>query len=251
MMNRISPKGVQFTRFFVSHDRSPIRITTDSILLGAWAPLRSTDRHILDIGTGCGIIAMMIAQRGDELQFSQSIDALDIDDRAYWQAKKNIFKSPFNNINTILQDFFTYANEEENKYDLVVSSPPYLNDIKTTKITQFSAPATSRQIAGYFGMNHIELLKAVKKILKPDGRFCLVLPHATALKFKKSALQSGWYCGEHIGVRYASDQSIHISLIEFSLIPIENKISIFSMRDKQNRYSAEYIELTRDFYPFI
>lgn len=85
--------GFTFKRFFVAHDKSPMQVTTDSCLLGAWTPLNSAPKRILDIGSGCGVIALMLAQR---LENKDSyIDAIDIDPHAVLQCQQNITHAPF------------------------------------------------------------------------------------------------------------------------------------------------------------
>ena len=115
----------RFKQFTVYHDRCAMKVGTDGVLLGAWTNL-SQSRRILDIGTGTGLIALMMAQRVPEVP----ITAIDIDAEAVNQANENFSASPWNNrLEAVLQDVCTYT--EKNSFDTIVSNPPYfINSLK-------------------------------------------------------------------------------------------------------------------------
>ena len=114
----------QFKQFTVWHDKCAMKVGTDGVLLGAWTPVESSAR-ILDIGTGTGLVALMLAQR-----CSASVIALEIDGTAAQQAAENITRSPWGSrIEVVCQDFRLYSNKNNSlKYDTIVSNPPYFTD---------------------------------------------------------------------------------------------------------------------------
>ncbi len=114
--------GFTFKQFFVAHDRCAMKVGTDGILLGAWAPVAGVKR-ILDIGTGSGLQALMLAQRTEE---HVTIDAVELDPQAARQASENAADSPWaDRIRVECADVLTWASEQTARYDLIVSNPPY------------------------------------------------------------------------------------------------------------------------------
>ena len=114
--------GFTFKQFFVAHDRCAMKVGTDGILLGAWAPVAGVKR-ILDIGTGSGLLALMLAQRTDE---SVTVDAVELDSDAAAQAQENVTQSPWADRVTVqAEDVQHWAARQTVKYDLIISNPPY------------------------------------------------------------------------------------------------------------------------------
>lgn len=141
-----------------------MKVGTDGVLLGAWTQV-SHARRILDIGTGTGILALMLAQRS-----SARIDAIEIDRDAAVQARENVIQSPWKErievIHTSLQEFA----KEKRKYDLIVTNPPYFTD-------SLKAPDQKRSLARH---NHRlipeTLVEGIHELLEEDGRFTIILP---------------------------------------------------------------------------
>ena len=114
--------GFTFKQFFVAHDRCAMKVGTDGILLGAWAPVAGVKR-ILDIGTGSGLVALMLAQRTEE---HVTIDAVELDAQAAEQASENVAESPWaSRMRVECADILAWAPEQTARYDLIVSNPPY------------------------------------------------------------------------------------------------------------------------------
>lgn len=151
-----------FKQFAIEQDRCAMKIGTDGVLLGAWAPIDNHPFSILDIGTGTGIIALMLAQRSA----AQQIDALEIDEAAYEQATDNFENSPWNDrlfcFHAGLDEFI---EEPEEEYDLIVSNPPfYSEDYKTEN--------ESRDLARFQdAMPFEQLLEAADLLLSEHGIF--------------------------------------------------------------------------------
>lgn len=235
--------GFTFKRFFVAHDKSPMRVTTDSCLLGAWVPLNSTPKHILDIGSGCGVIALMLSQR---LENKDSyIDAIDIDPDAVLQCQQNIIHAPFARVHAYHADINQFGINESMHYDLIVTNPPYFDVAVDCRSSQ-------RQLARYTeSLNYQQLIDAVKRLLTPIGLFCLVLPYHLSDQFQLLCQANQLYLQQILNVRYNANKDFSLTLMAFSQQSNNSSIEQqLCMRDDDGRYSQDFRELLTDFYLF-
>ena len=156
----------QFKQFTIRHDKCAMKVGTDGVLLGAWAGTESCNR-ILDIGTGTGLIALMLAQRS-----KAAIDAIDIEADACLQAQENAESSLFaGRINVFHSDLVDFAQASTHLYDLIVSNPPYFVD-------SLKCPNLQRNTARHTDTLTLEdLLQYSRKLLAPQGRIALILPY--------------------------------------------------------------------------
>ncbi|MFR9659255.1 MAG: methyltransferase, partial [Rikenellaceae bacterium] len=166
----------QFKHFAIEQDRTPMKVGTDGVLLGAWVDIRSDERHILDIGTGTGVIALMMAQRNPD----SIIDGVEIDQDSAYQASENVAASPWSERVTIhhsdIQSF-----SPSYKYDLIVTNPPYFVD-------SLLSPDGRRSVARHTtGLLFCELVEVVMRLLNTDGRFALILPTTESHLFDEEA----------------------------------------------------------------
>lgn len=226
----------QFKQFTIEQDRTPMKVGTDGVLLGAWADVAKAGK-ILDIGTGTGLIALMVAQRN----LQASIEALEIESNACRQARENIAASPWATrikvIQTALQDYYP-----ENLYDSIVCNPPFFHD--STK-----APDNGRSLARHNDtLPHHELIRNAARLLSPTGNFCVILPVAEALAMIAEASQYHLYPEYITHILPNPGKPPKRYLIKF--VPeaakrFENELIIEFDR---HIYSPEYIRLTKDFY---
>ena len=153
-----------FKQFTVRHDRCAMKVGTDGVLLGAWTDL-SHSRRILDIGTGTGLIALMLAQRCMDAR----ITAIDLDSAAVEQAQENIQASPWKDrIEALQQDICTY--HPNGTFDTIVSNPPYFID-------SLKCPDGQRSTARHTDtLDADRLIGKVSELLTSDGRFSIILP---------------------------------------------------------------------------
>ncbi|WP_392564156.1 methyltransferase [Orbus wheelerorum] len=242
-MTELRKNGFTFKRFFIAHDKSPMKVTTDSCLLGAWSPITANTQKVLDIGSGCGIIALMLAQR---LEHHEShIDAIDIDSNAALQCQENINQATFKNITARCIDINQYRLNQAPYYDLIVSNPPYFESAVECRNKQ-------RQQARYTeNLNHTQLITTAKRLLKPNGYFCVVLPYHLSDKFSQLCLQHDWHLVQQMQIKYTDNKPASLSLLCFSLQTVEicTKQSL-TMRDSENRYTHDFRLLLGDFYLF-
>lgn len=226
----------QFKQFTVWHDKCAMKVGTDGVLLGAWTPIESAKR-ILDIGTGTGLVALMLAQRSD----ASFITALEIDKDAAAQAKENIDRSPWKDrIEVIESDFNHY--HPSSKYDLIVSNPPYFVD-------SLESPDEKRNCARHNGsLTYKELVKGVAKLLSPQGIFTLVIPSSVAGYVKEVADQYALYPYRQLEVVTKANGKPKRTLISFSFERQACLTGHLLTEIARHQYSEEYIRLTKDFY---
>ena len=229
-----------FKQFFVQQDKTAMKVGTDGVLLGAWAPVNHNPFSILDIGAGTGIIALMLAQRSS----AEQIDALEIDEEAYEQAVDNFENSPWGDrlfcFHAGLDEFI---EEPEDEYDLIVSNPPfYAEDYKTEN--------DQRDLARFQdAMPFEELIEAADLLLSENGIFAVILPFKEEQKFISLAKEFELYPTKITHVKGTPKSEIKRSLLAFS----RNENQVFDIDEliieiDRHVYTPEYIELTKDFY---
>jgi tRNA1Val (adenine37-N6)-methyltransferase len=227
-----------FKHFTVYQDRCAMKVGVDGVLLGVWTNVNNTDQ-ILDIGTGTGLIALMLAQRSNSI-----IDAIEIDSKAVVQASENIKLSPWEkwiNVTEIsLQDFARSSNK---RYDLIVSNPPYF-------VNSLKAPCEVRTLARHTDtLTHEELIINALILLKPTGRLSIILPVKEALQCEDFALSKGLFCTRQVRVIPKPNAVAKRVLLEFSLQHLEKEVSELVIEGEQrHQYSKEFSLLAKDFY---
>lgn len=218
-----------------------MKVGTDSIMLGSWIQTQYAKR-ILDIGTGSGLLSIMLAQKAQD---SCLIEGIDIDADAISQAKDNAFNCPWSErltfYHTSLQQF-----PLEKAYDLIVSNPPYFPINVTANKTQSSkSRLNARQT---IGLDHATLLQNVKKRLASNGQFCCVLPATVVKKFTSYAESVGLYCIDELQVQPKPKSDVTRNLLKFSPIHKTKSSKKLSIYNDLGRYSKEYIDLCKDYY---
>ncbi|PHM73639.1 tRNA(1)(Val) (adenine(37)-N(6))-methyltransferase TrmN [Xenorhabdus kozodoii] len=240
--------GFTFKQFFVGHDKCAMKVGTDGVLLGTWAPVYNRKR-CLDIGCGSGLIALMIAQRTKE---ETIIDAVELDALAAMQAVDNAQQSPWSSRITVYQrdihDFVrqhVQQNELRNidlQYDLIVSNPPYFEPANACR-------NEARNQARYTeSLTHQGLLACVQALITPTGLFCLVLPYNIGEQFEKMASGLGWFTHFRVNVRDRQGKPLHRLLLGLSLQERDTQVSELTIRSSDGSYSDEFRQLVTDFY---
>ncbi len=231
-----------FKQFTIQQDKCAMKVGTDAVILGAWVNTKEANQ-ILDIGTGTGILSLMLAQKS-----TANIDALEIDKASFEQAVENVrFSKWVNQINVIHTSFQDYYKEQEKKYDLIISNPPYFIDsLKAKEDARTNARHNSL-------LPFEELIKGVVKMLHVKGKFCVILPINEAGILRDLAETNGLHISKLLRVRTkAGKENEKRHLMQFEFKPqtfSENTIVI----EKENRhdYTDEYKELTSDFYLYF
>lgn len=228
-----------FKQFKIRQDGAAMKVGTDGVLLGAWTALDGTEKRVLDIGTGTGLIALMAAQRCPGAR----IDAVEIDESAARQAEENAQTSPWPERihihNGSIQDFARSATE---RYDHILSNPPFFVD-------SLKAPDALRSAARHTdSLPFDDLVAAVDALLAPQGRFSVIYPADQAAAFETAANRNGLHCRRRTRVRGTPEAVFKRTLMEFSrerAAVHEEELTIESAR---HEYTPEYIARTKGFY---
>lgn len=233
--------GFKFKQFTIEDDTCAMKVGTDSIMLGSWVQTNDAQR-ILDIGTGSGLLAIMLAQKA---QASCLIDGIDIDAAAISQAKNNAKNCPwaarltFEHIS--LQQFPFTAS-----YDLIVSNPPYFPiNISANKTQSAKNRLNARQT---IELDHSTLLQEVSQHLGANGKFCCVLPVDLAKAFTVDADSEGLYCTRELQVQPKYQTNVTRLLLEFSRKKTIKTCENLCIYNNLDSYSNEYITLCKDYY---
>ena len=226
----------KFKKFTVYHDRCAMKVGTDGVLLGAWTDV-SSSLQILDIGTGTGLIALMLAQRCPTAQ----LKAIDIDPEAIAQACENVSSSPWHpNIEPFIQDIRTFAPDLS--FDTIVSNPPYfIHSLKCPDIQRNTARHTDT-------LNANELLDKVAKLLTSEGKFSIIIPFEQTNQLIETASCSGLYPSRITHVITRPGLPPKRALMEFRKSKGECRTDDLLIELSRHVYSQEYMELTQDFY---
>ena len=225
-----------FKQFHIEQDRCAMKVGTDSIVLGSWVPVMGAKR-ILDIGTGTGILALMLAQRTNQ---SVQIDAVELDTDAVKQAEENINGSPWRErIRIIRHDIRTF---QAPYYDLIISNPPYFVHGQTL-------PDAARQRARHTGeLDQTALLHSAERLLAPLGKLALVLPVEQGEQLITLAGEQGWYLQRRCLVETKRGKTPNLVLLLLSRKATETMEEQLCLRETDNRYSSEFIALADEFY---
>lgn len=233
-------KPFQFKQFSVEQDRCAMKVGTDGVLLGAWTDVGAA-KMILDIGTGTGVISLMLAQRNDKA----IVHGVEVDEQASQQAQENMDNSPFSERLTSFHiDIQTYMRVTDRKYDLIVSNPPFFSG------GTLSASQDKTNVRHTVKLPHGDLLLAVKQLLNQDGKFCVILPLIEGLRFKELAERTGLFCTKMTEVRPKAEKAVERLLLQFEnneKLMLQNQL-VIQAKDGRHDFTEEYANLLRDFY---
>jgi len=232
-----SDNAFYFKQFHIHHDRSTMKVGTDGVLLGAWTSIHAA-QHILDIGTGPGLIALMLAQRSEE---NVNIHAIEVDLDAFQEAEENVNESPWKSkisiFHTSLQQYPTST-----KYDLIVSNPPYF-------VNSLKAPNQKRNLSRHADeLPYAVIIDNCKRLLHPNGRLCLILPYSEGIAFRKMAAQNHLHCNQVINVRHNNSKPTERLLMEFSYCSTTSNESELILFNTDGKRTESYHQLVSDFY---
>lgn len=247
-----------FKRFTVHQARSGMKVGTDGVLLGAWCAMDGTDGGVsaaeegqpvrwLDVGTGTGVVALMLAQRFEGAE----IDALEPDKPSCEDARANFEASPWKDrLHLFPQRLQEYARQTQTRYDHIVTNPPYY-------VNALAPPDPSRCSARHAAsLPYGDLLDGVKLLLKEEGLFSLILPAEEGRRFIGEATGRGWWLHRTTEVCPTLRSGVRRMLMQWGRRPQQADGAVCPVRTDRllihtgdgNDYSGEYRELTRDFY---
>ena len=226
-----------FKRFTIYQDKSAFKVGTDGVLLGAYADITGV-RRILDIGTGTGLLSLMLAQRCDA-----RITAIEPDYGSFLQTCENVNHCDWHDrINveyTNLQNF----TPKNGKFDLLVTNPPYFSD-------SLKSPDPRKSNARHNdSLTAVAILEGVMNLMDNDGRLQLILPYVEGNVFIAEAGKYGLYCNDILKIKPLPNAEIRRLILTFSRYqkkPVERFLTI--ERGKRHEFTEVYKNLTKNFY---
>jgi tRNA1Val (adenine37-N6)-methyltransferase len=234
----------RFKQFTVDQDRAAMKVCTDACLFGAYtaaaiADGKLTATNLLDIGTGTGLLSLMLAQKTDA-----SIDAVEIDNAAYYQAKGNFEHGPWKEkLHVFHSDISQFDSGK--KYDGIISNPPFFEkDLKSSDEAKNAAKHNTR-------LTLQQLLDSVIKHLTDEGFFAILLPYHRMNYFIEEAEKKGLYLSKKILVKQTPLHAWFRGILIFTRqqsVPAKEEISI---RDNMGDYTAKFIDLLKDYYLYL
>jgi tRNA1Val (adenine37-N6)-methyltransferase len=229
----------QFKQFRVVQNLTAMKVGTDGVLLGAWAK-HPEPKHILDIGTGTGLIALMLAQRFVHAM----IEAVEIDSEASTQARENFLASPWaERLRVHNLDFSDYASTESTKFDLIVSNPPFFTN-------SLKANDAQRNLARHDESLPLHtLIGTVASLLSKQGQLALVLPTDRLQEATEFAQKESLFASEIVHIRSVLHKPSKRCLVKFCPQATHTEFAELVIETKgRHQYSAEYLELLKDYF---
>ena len=216
----------QFKQFTIYQDLCAMKVGTDGVLLGAWA---NGGKRILDVGTGTGIIALMMAQRYP----NAVVTAIDIDEGAVKQAQQNVAQSPFAQQITVLHNTL---QEHQGEYDAIISNPPFFID-------SLAAPDEQRNVARHTQtLTYTELMQAAWRLLSDEGELSVVVPFDYRKRMEDEAIFVGFFPSKVCAVKTTERKPAKRYLLSFKKHPCRCE------QEQLTIGSERYQELTKEFY---
>ncbi len=229
-----------FKQFSLYHHRSTMKVGTDAVLLGVWTDVKDVS-EALDIGTGSGILSLLLAARSQ-----CRVEAVEIDHASVEEARDNFSNSPFANRLFIHQaDFNLFTKQNKKRYDLIISNPPFfINDRKSEKEHKRLARHTDT-------LTYEQLIDGVRHLLKPNGRISVVLPYREGQHFIQLAIRKGLFVQRQMIIfpkpcREPNRMNIQLG---FEKTPVDQEK--FIIRNEDGSFTNAYRSYLEDYYTSI
>jgi tRNA1Val (adenine37-N6)-methyltransferase len=227
----------RFKQFSVEDDRSTMKVGTDAVLLGTWTETRNCER-ILDVGTGSGVVALMLAQRSKAM-----IDGIDLDPDSITQATQNGERSPWSGrLRFILSKLQDYPSNTQGSFDLIVTNPPFFSNA-------LKSPSSKKNLARHARKKeHEEWITHILKLLTPGGKLAIILPANEWDDFRAKAIGLGLHCSRTLKVRTKNGKPESRILSEWSKLRTVTNEEELSIMDERGNFTNHFKQLTKDFY---
>ena len=215
-----------------------MKVGTDGVLLGAWVKLGKV-RRVLDVGTGTGLVALMLSQRSEGFI---SIDAIDIDEDAVLQTLENVERASFRNVKAIHSSLQDYVEKCDAKYDIIVSNPPYFS-------SSLHSPDGQRTLARHTNsLPMVEFMNISARLLSSDGYLSLIFPYAEKDLLIDLAENAGLFVSRITNVYPMPHLNAKRVLLEFSKMKQDTEIADLIIEKERHIYTDDFTELVKDFY---
>lgn len=231
----------RFKQFEITQDRCAMKVGTDGVLVGAWA---MGGKHILDVGCGTGVVALMMAQRYPQAH----VVGIDVDEEACAQASENVQASPFSDRIGVeccrLQDFHVGSDGVNSPlFDAIVSNPPFF-------VNSLKAPDARRTLARHAdSLPFRDLLSSVKRLLAEDGEFSVIVPSEVVDLVESEACMQGFFLLRKCAVKTVARKKPKRYMLSFAkrrlrAVSVQEEV----MANDSGERSEWYARLTQDFY---
>ena len=228
-------KPFTFKQFEIQQSKDVFRVGTDGVLLGALADIASAS-GVLEVGTGTGLISLMLAQRNPQAHFL----GLDINEDAAVLTKLNFENAPFHaRLKNRHQDFKTF--ETEARFDLIISNPPYFEESGSEK------DKIARQTVE---LNFSQLIAKAAQLLSENGIFSVIIPVEAGGVFISIGKENHLFLNRRINIKGIENSNVKRLILEFSSQEKEIAESDFIIEKSPRQYSDQYLELTKEFHVF-
>ena len=232
----------QFKQFTIHQEQCAMKVCTDACLFGAWVAglLQNKDAGtVLDIGTGTGLLSLLLAQKSNAV-----IDAVEMDAAAFTQAKENFLQSPWKEkLHIVNTDITAFAPEK--KYGHIISNPPFFeDDLRSTQQNKNAAKHDT-------DLTLQALLQQVKRLLKEDGSFTVLLPYHRVEYFINESLQQGLFCNEKVLVKQTPKHNYFRGMLLLSANKTATVKKEITIKEEAGNYTSEFNTLLKDYYLYL
>ncbi|MEQ6119567.1 methyltransferase [Reichenbachiella sp. MALMAid0571] len=228
----------QFKQFRIEQGDCAMKVTTEGCILGAWVS-SSSPKRILDIGSGTGLLSLMLAQR-----YACPIEAVEIDKLTANQAQYNFQNSKWKNRLTIHPlDIKDFVKKCDHSFDLIISNPPFFKK-------NFKSENVAKNLAIHDqNLPQEMLLMTINKMLNEDGHAFVIYPEYEANQIIEVANQHGLYAVEELVIKNKPGNIVFRKIVEITKKPsLKENVKELHIRNKQNEFTEDYIELLKPFY---
>jgi tRNA1Val (adenine37-N6)-methyltransferase len=234
----------KFKQFTIQQDKCAMKVCTDACLFGAWVAnylftQKINPTTILDIGTGTGLLSLMLAQKTDT-----AITAVEIDENAYIQAKENIEASVFKNKITIHVADIT-KQIFQNKFDTIICNPPFFEDQLKTNNTARNAAMHATTLS------YEALAKAINNNLTKNGIAFLLIPYYAVAQFEKILAIENLFVQNTVAIKHSSTDPFFRAFLKVGKVSNDKSTEDISIKEIDGKYTENFIELLRDYYLYL
>lgn len=236
----MSNQYFQFKQFRIEQDKCAMKVSTDACIQGAWTPIYDHVRYVLDIGTGTGLLSLMLAQRNAQV----AIDAVELDEQAAAQAKENAVASPFDErINVIHGDAKEYKAERQ--YDLIICNPPFFqNSLLGDNDKRNRARHT-------LSFSYADLLHICEANLSEIGYASVLMPYSEYAYWKKLVQSKGWFLAETLLIQPRKEIKTNRAVSVISRNNLNAEIHTLTIYEQAGVYTETFKQLLGPFYLFL